>query len=295
MVDIGTSAFSYGTDVPKERVTLATPTITTDHAYIHDGLAYGLSGTFSANGTNKAVIALNPPADTKATITIDMTNANADMTYTAKSSGADGNLITVVHVDPGAASQPLVVTEDGKIITISLATGSNSAISSTSAQVAAAVNAASTLVTATAEGTGAGIVNAVNSTALVGGKKAVYIHFKMASFVAAAAVVVMRIIENATYTGAAATFTPVNMNRLKGTSLAAVTGTLAATVTETNAKTIKTYTARGSSTGTAQYVGTQNQNEEIVFCPGKAYLIEFAPVAATAIDYDLFWYEEAGA
>lgn len=296
MTDIGTSAFYYGTDVPKERVTLATPTITTDHAYIHEGIAYGLSGTFAANGTNKAVIAFNPPADTKATVTIDMTNANADMTYTAKLSGADGNLITVVHVNPGAASQPLVVTEDGKIITISLATGSNSAISSTSAQVAAAVNAASALVAATAEGTGAGIVNAVSSTALAGGKAAVYVHFKTSDFTAAADIVTLRILENATYTGTAATFTPINKNRvLKTASKVAMTGTLAASVTTTSAVVIDTLVARGTTAGAARHSSTKSQAEEFVMDPGTAYLLEFTPKGATAIDYEIFWYEESGA
>lgn len=296
MENIGTSNFTFGTDVPKETVTLAVPVIQTDHAYIHQGLGFELSGTFAANGTNKAVIAFNPPADTAATVTIDMTAANADLVYTAKETGTDGNLITVVHVNPGAASQPLTVTENGKIITVSLATAANSAISSTATLVAAAVNAASSLVTVTAEGSGAGVVNAVASTALTGGKVAVYIHFRPVFITADAALVTLKIWENATYTGTAATLVAECLNRVRDTaSRAAITATLAGTVTTTSATNLKTLTIRGTATGSNKTSDTGTAANEIVFKPGLAYLIEFTPAAATAIDYDLFWYEEASA
>lgn len=292
----GNGYFGFGLDVPKERVTLAVPVIDTDHAYIHEGIGFELSGTFAANGTNKAVIAFNPPADTKAAVTIDMTNANADLTYTAVATGPSGNLISVTHVDPSAASQALAVTVDGDIITVSLATNSGSSITSTAAQVAAAVNAATDLVTCTAEGTGAGIVNAEAQTYLTGGKNAVYIHFRPANITAAADIVTVKIWESATYSGTAATLTPECLNRVKDTaSLAAITATLAATVTTTSATCIRTITVRGSATGSNVNPSSIGVPNEIVFKPGLAYLVEFTPTGATAIDYSLSWYEEASA
>jgi hypothetical protein len=109
---------------------------------------------------------------TRASVKIDMTNANADLTYIARETGTDGNSITVTHTDPGAPDQALQVSVVGSDITISLATDSGSAITSTAAQVKAAVDAhsgASALVTVKVEGDGSGVVNAVAQTSLSGG------------------------------------------------------------------------------------------------------------------------------
>ena len=62
-----------------------------------------------------------------------------------------GNGITVALTNPGAANAPLSVSVAGSAITVSLATGNNGAVTSTAAQVVAAINgstAASALVTA---------------------------------------------------------------------------------------------------------------------------------------------------
>lgn len=108
----------------------------------------------------------------QAAVTVDMTNANSDMTYTAVAYGTTGNDISIVHVDPSANDAALAVSVDGTIITVSLATGVAGAITSTAAEVKAAVNAhagASLLVLAEAEGTGVGVVNAAVSADLIGG------------------------------------------------------------------------------------------------------------------------------
>ena len=113
-----------------------------------------------------------PVDGAKATVTVDMTNANADLTYTAKAYGTDGNSITITHVDPSGNDKPLEVTVSGKDITVSLKTGSGGAIESTAAEVKAAVDAhaeASALVAVGAEGTGAGVVNAKAKETLTGG------------------------------------------------------------------------------------------------------------------------------
>jgi hypothetical protein len=296
--NIANSAYSFGTDIPKERVTLAVPMITTDHAYIHESKGYSLSGTIAANTTKSAVIGILPPADTAATATFDMTAALSDLTYTAKATGKSGNLLSVLHKDPSGALQPLTVTYDGAgLITVSLGTAANSAINSTAAQVAAAVNlACGTFVTCTAEGNGSGVTNAMSVASLAGGKAGIYLHFKAFIVSAAAAIVVTRLVENATFAGTAATFTPINKNRVtKTASGCTITGTLDATLTETSATTIQKGTARGDATGVKTYIASKEQLEEWVLNPGTQYLIVFTPAGATAIDYDIFWYEEASA
>lgn len=115
---------------------------------------------------------VTPVNGEKATVTIDMTNVDADLTYTAVVFGEDGNDITVTHVDPSANNATLDVTVSGTDITVSLATDGGGLITSTAAQVKAAVNAdpeASLLVLCEDENAGAGVVNAVVQTPLTGG------------------------------------------------------------------------------------------------------------------------------
>lgn len=88
-----------------------------------------------------------------------------------------GNDLTVALSNPGAADQALSVSVDGNAITVSLATDGAGALTSTAAQVVAAINAnpaASGLVTAsTFRGdTGAGIVAPQAATALSDGLSA---------------------------------------------------------------------------------------------------------------------------
>jgi hypothetical protein len=78
-----------------------------------------------------------------------------------------------------------------------------------------------------------------------------------------------------------------------GVSRAAVAGTLAATVaTPAGSVVMETAVARGSSTGPQLASVTKSNYDEWVLRPGKAYVFEFTPTGATAIDYRLFWYEE---
>ncbi|MFJ8579568.1 M14 family metallopeptidase [Micromonospora sp. NPDC093277] len=86
-----------------------------------------------------------------------------------------GNDISVELVNPGAASRPLSVTVTGKDIRVSLATNASGALTSTAAQVAAALNAnAGSIVRAyTYRGdAGAGVVAAAARTGLTDGLKA---------------------------------------------------------------------------------------------------------------------------
>lgn len=83
-------------------------------------------------------------------------SANTLLTHTADTAGAAGNLISVDFVDPGANDESLAVAVSGNAITVTLATNASGVITSTAAQVLAAINAdgtAGALVTVT-HGTG---------------------------------------------------------------------------------------------------------------------------------------------
>jgi hypothetical protein len=99
---------------------------------------------------------------------------NNAITFTAKVAGAAGNSIKVQLKDPVGNDKALAVNIAGDVVEVSLATGPAGAITSTAAEVIAAVNAhlyAKTLVVAanTGASTGAAVVEAVAATALEGG------------------------------------------------------------------------------------------------------------------------------
>lgn len=116
-------------------------------------------------------------ASVKAALTTALAGANNDLTYTAQDAGDIGNSITIRYVDPAAASAALSVSVLNRAITVNLATNGSSVITSTAAQVAAAVNgsaSASALVVAAnaAANDGTGVVTALASTPLAGGDTA---------------------------------------------------------------------------------------------------------------------------
>jgi len=129
---------------------------------------------FSAGGDAAMTCsAVRQYGQAKASLTVDMTNANADLTYEAKDYGQAGNSISVIHIDPSDVSQELAVSVDGVAITVSLATDGAGAITSTAAEVKAAVlalPAAVALVTVEDEGDGSGVVEAKAIGYLAGGE-----------------------------------------------------------------------------------------------------------------------------
>lgn len=292
--------FSFGADIPKDPWTLGAVTQSMETAMIHAGKAYRLSGTFAANGTAKPVIAFTPPKLTAATVTVDMTDADADMTYTAKEKGYAGNNIKVSHVVLDAANVPLTISVHGTLVIASLATNSSKAITTSANLLAAAIAAspeASALITATVEGTGVGVVNADagDPNALAGGTDDVYCFFKIGQLGADAEKVVVNVYEGATFTGTAVTFTPINRNRIiASNSLIPFSGTLSSSVTTTSAVKIAEITLPASATGVNIKPVTVIDESEWVLCPGKQYVIEFVPSGATAIDYSFFGYEFTG-
>ena len=106
---------------------------------------------------------------------IDFAADNTGVDFTAVASGTAGNQIRLRYVDPADVSQVLSIAVNGNDITVNLATDIDGNITSTAAEVLAAVNGdagASALVTASLpEGEdGSGVVGTVGYTNLSGGE-----------------------------------------------------------------------------------------------------------------------------
>lgn len=110
---------------------------------------------------------------TLGTVVLDSTPADSDLTVTAVSRHIGTDKISIALVDPGGASAPLGVVVTGRDIVVNLATSTASAITSTAAQVKAAIDAlpaAAALVTVALETAGAGVVIALAKVTLDGQK-----------------------------------------------------------------------------------------------------------------------------
>lgn len=114
-----------------------------------------------------------------ATVNVNPTGDDNGLTFTAKTYGAAGNNIRITYTDPSAVSQSLSVSVSATSIVASLATDGAGAITSTAAEVKAAieaVQAAANLVsiaimtsdTGVADD-GSGVVTAMAATALASG------------------------------------------------------------------------------------------------------------------------------
>lgn len=294
---------------PIERVTLGRPVIDTNHAQIHAGNAFSLVGSMAVAAGKVGAIEFYVPGEDEATVTIDMTNANADLTYTAVAYGTAGNSITVTHVDPSANDAILTVVISGTDIVVNLATGPAGAITSTAAQVAAAIaqsGQASALVTCTAEGTGAGIVEAKAEASLAGGASPAYIHMQDIEVSCSAGPASFSLLEDywmdPTAAGAASSLTPQNHHRILGTaSVLDVLGYADVTATTGGGAaagdTLATVPLHGTGVGSAKVAGSGSTPQERVLLPGKKYLLAMSNANAGSVTfgYNVFWYEEAGA
>ena len=102
---------------------------------------------------------------------------DAEFKVTAREAGFDGNAISIALIDPSGNSQPLSVDYDDGVITVNLATDGSGDITSTAADIIAALNAdveASALIYAElASGSdGTGVVSAASAADLLGGSDA---------------------------------------------------------------------------------------------------------------------------
>lgn len=151
-----------------------------DATFVITGQGFTTTTTMATLSNLGSLLIVNEggPVDAvQATATLDPAGNENALSYTAREYGTGGNSITVTYVDPGANSAPLGVSVAGKSIVVSLATGEAGAITSTAAEVLAAIEAhqpANVLVSAVfaADGEledGSGVVTAMASTALTGG------------------------------------------------------------------------------------------------------------------------------
>lgn len=107
----------------------------------------------------------------QATLTTALTGSNNDVVFTANEFGFEGEEITIEYVDPGGASASLNVDVQGTGVKVNLATGTDSAITSTADLIKAAIaaNAAAAALVSTADASGddgSGVVTAMAETAL---------------------------------------------------------------------------------------------------------------------------------
>jgi len=121
------------------------------------------------------IVGTAPDAEgaTAATLTLGNAPSNTGITFTASTAGTAGNNVRVGFVDPGENSAGLDVSINGNDLTVSLATDTEGAITSTASDVVAAVNVAESglvVQAALSEGsTGAGVVRAQAFANLTGG------------------------------------------------------------------------------------------------------------------------------
>lgn len=148
-------------------------------------------GTAAARDTDYFVLATTlagllistegvPEDAARAALTVNPTGDDNGLIFTAVAYGAGGNDISITYTDPSANDAELSVSVVGSAITVSLATGEAGAITSTAADVLAAIEAsaaADALVTVaimTADSgsgdDGSGVVTAMASDGLEGGE-----------------------------------------------------------------------------------------------------------------------------
>lgn len=139
-------------------------------AVLRNGRLNLLQGSYISENPGTGRYEVYSPAVAAVAATLTIGAGNSAVTITADVAGAAGNDIQVVFINPGANDQALSCNYTGGIIFVMLATGVAGAISSTSADVAAAINvAAGADVTAVAGGTGLGVVAAAALAPLAGG------------------------------------------------------------------------------------------------------------------------------
>lgn len=291
--------FIQGVDSPKDPYSGALAGLSVEHAEIHAGRMFNLTGTLSVAAGQIGSVAFTVSAAAAGSALVDMTNANADLTYTARRVGRATNDISITHVNPGAASQPLTVSVAGNDITVSLATNGASAITSTANQVKAAIEAsadANNLVTVAVEGTGLGVVNAKAKQNLINGKDTLDVHFKavQASVTGGPFTIVLK--EDSTFDAAGTAVTPANRNRQStNTSQLACKVNANTTVADgAGVVSLATTVLGAASVGQTSVGGGKGDDEEWLLSRGaKNYLLQATNGSGGALtfNYQLMWYE----
>jgi hypothetical protein len=143
----------------------------TSIAFVQAGEEINESDLIAVGAGGKAIKA---DSATKAEAKTGAVGENNALTYTANEAGDEGNALSIALIDPAGANKALAVNVDGHEIKVSLATDGANAITTTAAQVIAAIaehDTASQLIAAanTGASNGTGKVKAVAKTALAGG------------------------------------------------------------------------------------------------------------------------------
>jgi hypothetical protein len=151
-----------------------------DRVFLVDGDVSVTLAAFTTSFNSLLMSNAGAPANAaQAALTVNPTGDDNGLTYTARAYGTEGNSIKVAYTDPGANSAALSVSVFRQNITVSLATNGGGSITSTAAQVKAAIEAhteANQLVTVAIQtgdsGTaddGSGVVTAMAASALTSG------------------------------------------------------------------------------------------------------------------------------
>ena len=276
---------------------LSTTTTTIEQSAVAAGKSFTLTGTLAIAQGDVGAIAIAVPSDTAASYVFDMTNALADLTYTANAIGYGGNDITVTHVTPVGVTATLGVVVTGNDIVVNLGKAA-SAVNSTAAQVKALINsdpAASALVTCEDEGNGSGIVNALTVENLAGGALDIDCRIKPMALSCAVGPVIVSFMEDYTFTGNTSTLTPMNKNRTSTSDsvLAVTAGADATVVNGAGALTLEIATIPASPVGIQRMGVTGTVQEEWKLVPGGKYLFAFTNSYAGQADvrFGLLWTE----
>jgi hypothetical protein len=177
------TSYDHPVTILKHNEFVATPVLVDKTGVVvnDDGKYIVKAGTVVGGNTKPAienptepVVKKNDPAvAASAELVIDDTlGAEVSIILAAVEPGAAGNSLKVQLLDPSATSQALSVSVSGDTIVVSLATDGTGAITSTVAEVVAAINShliAKQLVNATVSGEDSTVAIAVAATALTGG------------------------------------------------------------------------------------------------------------------------------
>jgi len=111
----------------------------------------------------------------KASLITALAGDNNDLKWEWNEPGTHGNDISVKYTDPSANDQALSITFDGRVIDVSLATGAAGAITTTAAEIKAAIAKHDLLkdkvtVTDAADNNGTGVVTALAAASLADGE-----------------------------------------------------------------------------------------------------------------------------
>jgi len=114
---------------------------------------------------------LTPKKGAAAALTTAIGVAHAELVFTAKERGPDGNDITIEYVDPEEANAAVAVEVDGTAIKVLLVPGEGGAITTTANDIIAAFADNELVGVAKKAGNdGTGVVTAMVATALAGGQ-----------------------------------------------------------------------------------------------------------------------------